>query len=806
MNRSPNSRQLAWLIVFWVVIASPGVFASQPIRVSPDDAVIVLRDDPASEDQLAATELQHHLQLITGREIPVIQTAPASDVYPFYIATPAPGDEEPFACEEARYVVSQEGAWFYGDRSRRNIGARFAVYAFLEGQLGVRWLEPGDEGIAFTSQDTLVLEPQTYQWIPELVFRKIRQSIRHDQLHRPIGRPSTDAFLISKEEHNREVEEEILWQDRMRMGGSRPGGAHAFRDWWEKYGQTHPDYFALNKFGERKPVPLPKGRQRTIEFIKICPSNPQVANQLIEEWKPRSDVQQYVSTGPNDGYNFCRCEACMALDVRYEGEAFPGHLTDRYVFLANEVARQAREHRPDAWAAMYAYLTTLQPPRKRRLEPNIVVHIVPYVIPLDTETNAQLFKGWQQAGATRLALRPNYHHKYMVGSLPLGIEKQMFDVFQQAVRYGTISADYDSLMGNWPVTGFADYVLAKAMSDPSKSFEYWEDHYMQGFGAAASDIKRYYAYWRQNVWDERLAPALEPINDAGRYGFFIRGLMWTLGDHDYYRLADFDRTDAILRKAASRNLTSQQRQRVEQLQLANQHARLVYLAATADGQERYHRTRELVEFRKEHKDVLRMSWVRLIGLEDRYNWTEVNLVEQLKEYPLPWVQTGMAWQFKMDPQDIGLAEGWQNIDVGQAKDWQQLRTDNFWENPYRSETDPALRESLSEYDGVGWYVSRLNIPKSMRGRNLYLRFGGVGDTCDVYVNGVHVGSHTVASEEAKQQPFTIPINAGVDWNRSFQDLCIRVDNQHGKGGLFNRIWLVSKSDVASNKHLKHKAN
>ncbi|MBQ6473063.1 MAG: hypothetical protein IJJ33_13850 [Victivallales bacterium] len=60
---------------------------------------------------------------------------------------------------------------------------------------------------------------------------------------------------------------------------------------------------------------------------------------------------------------------------------------------------------------------------------------------------------------------------------------------------------------------------------------------MQAFGAAETDVRDYYRYWRKKVWDERLAPAQADITEKGKVFNFGRGLLWNLGK--YYRESDF---------------------------------------------------------------------------------------------------------------------------------------------------------------------------------------------------------------------------------------------------------------------------
>ena len=235
----------------------------------------------------AAQELRKHLGLVTGHGVPLLPVNDAGATgFLFRVGFPLDGDRRPLEREESRWRVTPRAVDCYGDDAGIAWGTPIAVYGFLEEQLGIRWLEPGDAA-AFEPQAKLRLRTGDFRWVPPLVFRKIRQSIRKDEPHRPIGAPYTDPFLLSNAVHNARVADEVLWQRRLRMGGSRPGGGHAFSDWWGKYGATQPEYFALNKFGKREPVPMPKPDQ-TDAFIKICPSNPKIAT-ARGHWLPARD-------------------------------------------------------------------------------------------------------------------------------------------------------------------------------------------------------------------------------------------------------------------------------------------------------------------------------------------------------------------------------------------------------------------------------------------------------------------------------------------------------------------------------------
>ncbi len=792
---------LVCLLAVWIGVTSAfDRCRAETVAVDPARCAIVLPTDARRQDQDAAQELQKHLGLISGRTIPVVsnEVDRAAGAYLFQMGIVPSDDTKPLASQESRWVITPTAAYFYGDKTGYGNGGLYAVYTFLEDQLGVHWIEPGDRGIVFKPASSFHLRTGAFQWIPKLMFRKIRQGearVAKSISPLPPAYKDYEEFQPTLEAFNQFANDVRRWQIRMRMDGHRPGGAHAFSTWWKRYGKTHPEYFALNKFGKREPVPLPDAA-RTEEFVKICPSNPGVVRQIIENWLPSKGHDQYVNAGINDGAeNFCACENCRKLDVVKEGEKPFTHLTDRYVYLANAVAREARKHRADARVTIYAYLTTLYPPRQQKLEPNVVVQVVPYVDPLDPKVAEDLFGGWKKAGATMLALRPNYHTKYLTSVLPVGVEKQMFDVFQVAVRNGCVSADYDSLVNNWPVTAISDYILAKAMMDPSQPFEHWLDEFCSGYGAAAADVKQYYDYWRNELWEKRFRPNLVKICEKGGSGDFVRGLLWSLGD--YYRDADFDATDAILKKAAARKLAPAEQRRLDELLLVNQHARLMVRAIAASPMDKSEHAAALLAFRKKHKDDLNLQWVGVFAVEmGNGDLAGMNVSKEMKDYLKPWLPTELHWRFKLDPDNRGEKEQWQAKAWKDTADWENLRTDRFWERQFNFDEvntlSAATAKVLGDYDGIAWYMTEQSVPADWKGRKIFLRFGAVDESCWVYLNGALAGEHLYKNKNDWKTPFEIRIDPLIDWSAEKQRITVRVEDRGGVGGIWRPVWLVSK--------------
>ncbi len=331
------------------------------------------------------------------------------------------------------------------------------------------------------------------------------------------------------------------------------------------------------------------------------------------------------------------------------------------------------------------------------------------------------------------------------------------------------------------------------MCEPERPFEYWEQHHCAAYGAAAEDGRDYYRYWREEVWDARLLPDLDAVATRGKYCNFARGLTWSLDD--YYRAEDFDETDAILQRASARELAPAQHARLDELILANEHARLTLNAIVTTGIPEFEHSQALLDFRTAHRDDVPLNRIGLFANETRFgDITGLKSAAALQEYPLPWVPTALAWRFRLDPEDAGLAEGWQALSAADVARWELMRTDFQWENPYDGETYPSQepREKLKNYDGIGWYAIEQAMPEGFAGREIHLYFGAVDESCWVYVNGQLAGQHIFEQPNDWNTPFEIRMDPFVDPEKARQGIRVRVEDRGGAGGIWKRVWLVSR--------------
>ena len=144
------------------------------------------------------------------------------------------------------------------------------------------------------------------------------------------------------------------------------------------------------------------------------------------------------------------------------------------------------------------------------------------------------------------------------------------------------------------------------------------------------------------------------------------------------------------------------------------------------------------------------------------------------------------WQFRMDREDAGEAEGWT---TSQAQFPDRIRLPGCWEaqgfggtgqRTGYGGTPVRLRGS---YRGAAWFRKTVAIPASWQGHRIWLKFGGVHPCAQVWCNGVYLGTHSRYFE-----PFKFDVTELVKAGQA-TTVVARVDNRERPlGGCFNAVW------------------
>ncbi|MEW6360313.1 MAG: DUF4838 domain-containing protein [Planctomycetota bacterium] len=453
--------------------------------------------NPTEREKLAADELVAYLTKISGKKLDRIEiadkTAPKGTIAVGRLAVEAGlvSQDELSPLKIDGYIVRVKDGraavcgW-------RDLGTVYAAYALL-GRLGCKFYAPACEKVPAV-KDPTIPECELKAW-PIYEFRKVTQDLKLG--HTPnddLGNPA-----------------EI---------GEKGGLVHAaaFLVSYEKYGESHPEYFAMQKDGKRL-HPDPQSKRDFGGDLHLCLSNPDVRRisaerllDLIEKQKDRT----FFGVSQGDGHAWCECDKCKALDH------IPGRdMTDRLLDYVNYCAREVAKKYPDKRILTLAYTNATSPPPWRVTpEPNVMVQYCPY--PMRTacqshdlrcgknESGFADLKGWVQACPNNMYIF-DYPRGYKIWNEPFGsfyAMKRKLDFYAangiRGLYYCGVPTNFQDLFV---------FVQSRLHWDPKADVEPLIDEFMAAYyGGAAPHVRAYFDFMHRQVEERQVHQMCEGAN------------------------------------------------------------------------------------------------------------------------------------------------------------------------------------------------------------------------------------------------------------------------------------------------------
>ena len=150
------------------------------------------------------------------------------------------------------------------------------------------------------------------------------------------------------------------------------------------------------------------------------------------------------------------------------------------------------------------------------------------------------------------------------------------------------------------------------------------------------------------------------------------------------------------------------------------------------------------------------------------------------------------WDFRTDPDDIGLKQSWQKQKSG---NWSGIKVPGYWESQGVTKANPNMPKNGKGYDGYPWYRKTVKLNSDMRGIPLVFHADAIDDFDQVYVNGREIGRTGKETEGYWQahRSYQIPADLAV---RGKLDIVIRVFDARGNGGIAGEVYISEKSAKA----------
>lgn len=395
-----------------------------------------------------------------------------------------------------------------------------AVAYFLERAFGVRWLWPGETGTVAPRADNVSWPAGTQHHAPDWQWRRLWLGGAFWMEDDPML-----AELKVARVSPATLEDLHRWQRRNRLGGANIADGHRWAEICSPldFAGTHPEYFARVDGG--RAVVYEDGKHGN----QPCTANPEVVrltvDYLVAQFDARPELDGF-SLSVNDGYGFCACERCSAIDDWAEADVHETSaldrttaddipfssrgrsLTDRMLRFVNEVAERVAQAHPDKLLLFLIYSLYRNPPARVKLHPNVIAqfataswsHVTPAIHGSEMDT---------LTGLARFAPRRGIYDYFVNGvngSVPRGFSR----VFHRCLRdYHAAGCRYFATQAglDFATNGFAYYLAARCLWDASAGFDDLLDDYCRsGFGPAAGPVRRYIDAFLER-WEGPLADA-----------------------------------------------------------------------------------------------------------------------------------------------------------------------------------------------------------------------------------------------------------------------------------------------------------
>jgi len=441
--------------------------------LDPESHAIVIPAQATPQEQHAAQDLQFHLKLITGQELPLLTDEQVQNAIPLIVGRSKLLEKMGVAIDfEALglegIALESRGPALVMAGNRR--GVLYAVYTFLEDDLGCRWFTP--DCATWPTEGEIRLDRISRRYVPPLEYRAtdypnsrdadwaVRNKINGTQTHldEKRGGKVTYAYFV-----------------------------HTFNALIppEKYFDLHPEWFS-----EINGV-------RVRDYSQLCLTNPEMleeAKRRVREWIEANPDATIFSVSQNDWHNYCQCPNCTALAEEEGSQSGP------LLHFVNAIAESVEKDYPHVLIDTLAYQYTRKPPRFVRPRPNVAVRLCSiecgFNRPLATDPFNRSFvedlRGWHRI-CNRLHIWDyviDYSHCVMPFPNLYVLKPNIQFFIENGVTGIYEEANYFSKGGEF--AELRTYILAKTLWDPSYDTDRAIEEFLAAYyGPAAGPIREY---------------------------------------------------------------------------------------------------------------------------------------------------------------------------------------------------------------------------------------------------------------------------------------------------------------------------
>lgn len=564
------SRRFAVVVLGWLITATTGATATtaetvELVRDGQPRATILLEENPTISAQLAAHELQYHLQKMSGATLPIVRE-PATVKGTVVLvgesrASKARGyNNADFG--QSEYLVKAQGDqlillgrdyglyWplaghrgklnYHGDMHKelgysevwmnQPLGSCHAVHTFLERVLGVRWYLPTELGEVIPQRKTVTVANINLRRTVAAPYRRFYPWAINKKLYYD----DWDATHWNRADHW-DLRSGILYWVRNKHAGGPPIAAnHSFNGWDRAFGEKHPEWFSPKDWEQMKTMRYQGEVNPCLSQEGVFRANLGIIRGYFNYQKaPFSQAHASAAQHPrdffgiclNDNHHYCQCDACRS-QYRLDFDIYNyGDVSHYFWNYTNRLARELQRTHPRARLIGLAYFSHYSAPKGLKFEPNLGVLITrqPYTHwdhGMRNYEHGQVRSYLEECGASDLFTWEYLLHPWVSSDpfpavLPrLSAQDAKFLVRTPRFRGGIMQTQYAGIKDSGNVWAhplldhFRLYFRMKLYDDQTLDVETMLDEYYDKFYGPASGMVRKFIEALETRWcDTRIATA-----------------------------------------------------------------------------------------------------------------------------------------------------------------------------------------------------------------------------------------------------------------------------------------------------------
>jgi uncharacterized protein DUF4838/cellulose/xylan binding protein with CBM9 domain len=394
-----------------------------------------------------------------------------------------------------------------GNKSQSR-GTFFAAIDFLERLIGVRFYFPGELGtyIPDFRKKQLTIPAVEYSDSPIFPYRGSSYGYARTM--------DNDAIRADKKT-------KLFWQDLMRIEDvNLQKTGHTDIYWHERFGQSHPEFFAMRKNGTRM-----TGKEGQLSSQRCYTSKAGLEEhiKLIEEyyekgenwrmfgWRRNAPNKKYIKWFPNDGFVGCYCKECLKLtDTDAPSDRKHSRLIWEY---AKKLALRIKQKWPDKILQLSPYHSYSHIPDNIDLPGNISMFAI---MPPNAYIKEKVYRELAQKQLDtyakysdgRVIIWNHYPHSPRIGNrikTPYPIPHYLADFFRinQKKITGVYLNGYSSF--SYALDGLILYLYFKILWNPNIDVDACiQDYCERLYGPASNEVKKYFdtiiSRWENTKW------------------------------------------------------------------------------------------------------------------------------------------------------------------------------------------------------------------------------------------------------------------------------------------------------------------